>query len=221
MLQEIRSLPNMNDYRLGKFPAQHDRKITLDPKSSRMAYPLMPVRCTYTAIALPLVATDESWKLLEHVNEWLRFADAKAGAILAASGVLGGLMLSSIPTRSKALAHPLNAVLILIALAGIAASSLLTLRVLAPRLRTGEARSLVYFDHIARRYQSERNAFVDNYLSLANDGDGLARQLTEQIWANSLVARRKFRQVSYATRFLGLSMFSCGCAVLIQRVWNR
>jgi len=44
--------------------------------------------------------------------------------------------------------------------------------------------------------------------------------LAEQIWANSLVARRKFRRVSYAITSLGLAMAASGFAVLVERLWN-
>ncbi|WP_428982887.1 Pycsar system effector family protein [Phytohabitans maris] len=56
-------------------------------------------------------------------------------------------------------------------------------------------------------------------LSLA-DETGLPRHLADQIWANSLVARRKFRRVSYAIRLLGLAMLSSGTAVVVERLWN-
>lgn len=36
--------------------------------------------------------TDNLWKVLEHTNDWLRFADTKAAGALSGSGVLGGAM---------------------------------------------------------------------------------------------------------------------------------
>ncbi|MDQ7903066.1 hypothetical protein RB614_00840 [Phytohabitans sp. ZYX-F-186] len=112
------------------------------------------------------MSAEESWKSLQQVNEWIRFADAKAGAVLAASGVLGALLVNAIPRLEDFKIHTTRAVLLALAIVCIGVSSLLTLQILAPRLRTGEARSLIYFDHVARRYGNDRNAFVDNWAAL-------------------------------------------------------
>lgn len=166
------------------------------------------------------MSVEQSWKSLQQVNEWIRFADTKAGAVLASSGVLGAFLVRAIPQRQDFHSHATRATLISFAIVCVGIAALLTLRVLTPRLRTGEARSLIYFDHIARRYSGDRNAFVENYLRLVGDDTDLARQLGEQIWATSLVARWKFRRISYAFWFLGLAMASSGLAVVVERLWN-
>lgn len=161
---------------------------------------------------------DEAWKSLTQVNEWIRFADAKAGAVLAASGVLGGLLVTSIPSREDFAIHVVRSILLSAAIVCVGASTLITLRILAPRLRTGEARSLIYFSHIARRYADDRNAFVENFLSLVNDGDRHAEHVAEQIWANSRVAHQKFKSVTFAIYLLGVAMVAAGSAVAVQRL---
>jgi hypothetical protein len=167
-----------------------------------------------------IMAVEPSWKSLQQVNEWIRFADAKAGAVLAGSGILGGFLVRAIPRLDDFQRYTTRAVLLSIAIVSVGVSSSITLRVLAPRLRTGEARSLIYFDHIARRYPKDRNAFIENFLHLADNETDLARRTAEQVWATSLVARRKFRRVSYAIASLGLAMASSGLAVLVERLWN-
>jgi len=166
------------------------------------------------------VSAEDGWKSLQQVNEWIRFADAKAAAVLAGSGVLGGLLLAAVPDRDDFKVHTTRATLVALAIACVGASSLLSLQILSPRLRTGEPRSLIYFDHIARRYADDRNGFVENYLALTGHGEDLARQVSDQIWSNSRVARHKLRRVSFAIRFLGASMVFGGFAVVVQRVWN-
>ncbi|GAA3298241.1 hypothetical protein Dvina_52290 [Dactylosporangium vinaceum] len=164
--------------------------------------------------------TDDAWKSLAQVNEWIRFADVKAGAVLAGSGVLGGLLIKAIPDRATFHQHPARATLISLAIICVGCSALITLRTLAPRLRTGEARSMIYFDHIARKYAKDRSTFVDRYISLADKEEDLVRQLIDQVWSNSMVARRKFRRVSFAVVFLGSSMAFSGTSVILQRVWD-
>jgi hypothetical protein len=188
------------------------------PVSSRTwnVLALAAVKCTVRGVKV-----DDAWKALGQVNDWIRFADAKAIAVLAASGVLGGLLVRSIPRASDFKLHTATAILLSAAIVCIGASALITLRTLAPRLRAGEARSLLYFDHVARRYSQDRNAFVENFVGLGADEAGVVRQIADQVWVNSIVARRKFRRVSYAVVFLGLAMASSGAAVIVQRLSAR
>ena len=166
------------------------------------------------------VAVQVAWSLLDQINDWIRFADAKAGAVLAASGALGALLVSDIPRLEDFETHTTRAVLLTLAVVCVGISSLLCLQVLAPRVRVGEARSLIYFEHIARRYAENRAEFVDMYLRLVKDDADLARQVAEQVWANSRVAHRKFRHVSFAVRALGVAMVSAGAAVAVERLWG-
>ena len=172
------------------------------------------------AVASLCVKPEEAWRALQQVNEWIRFADAKASAVLAGSGVLGAFLVRAIPRVSDFRVHPLRAVLLTVAICGIGVSTLITLQVLAPRLRTGEARSLIYFDHVARRYGGDRQAFLARYYRVAEDDALLCEQLAEQLWANSLVARRKFRRVAFAIYALGIAMFAAGAAVVVGRLWG-
>ena len=179
-----------------------------------------PEPCRREAGYVDAVKVDDAWKSLSQVNEWIRFADAKAIAILAGSGVLGGLLVRAIPQLSDFKIYPARATLLSVAIVCVGASALIALRSVAPRLRTGEARSLIYFEHVARRYASDRAAFVKGFVSLADDETRLVEHIAEQTWANSLVARRKFRRVSYAVLFLGAAMASSGAAIIVNRVWG-
>ncbi|OLF13462.1 hypothetical protein BU204_27070 [Actinophytocola xanthii] len=133
---------------------------------------------------------------------------------------MGGFLVKSVPRLPDFDAYPLRAVLLSVATVCVGISALISLRTVAPRLRTGEARSLVYFDHIARRYPTGRGAFIENYVRLATDEGRFLENVIEQVWANSLVARRKFRRVSYAVTFLGLAMVTSGLAVIVHRAWD-
>jgi hypothetical protein len=175
---------------------------------------------TRVPVSSVAVNPDEAWRSLQQVNEWIRFADAKAVAVLAGSGVLGGVLVTRVPVLDDFKAHGVRAVLLSAAIVCVGISALLSLQILAPRLRTGESRSLIYFDHIARRYEGERNAFVDNYIALIEHDDDLVRQVADQIWSNSRVARHKFRRVSFAIWFLGAAMVLAGLAALVQRLWG-
>jgi hypothetical protein len=77
--------------------------------------------------------TDTAWKTLERVNEWIRFADAKAIAILAGSGVLGGLVVRALPEWAEAKQHPWHSSLLWISLIFLAFAVLFSLAVLTPK----------------------------------------------------------------------------------------
>jgi hypothetical protein len=164
------------------------------------------------------VQVDDAWKSLSQVNEWIRFADAKAFAVLAGSGVLGSFLVGTIPHLKDFRVFPVRAALLSIAITCVGISALIALRCVAPRLHMGEDRSLIYFSHVAQGYSDDRGDFVKSYLSLATNESKLGEIIVEQVWANSLVARRKFRRVAYSVTFLGLAMVSSGLAVIGQRV---
>jgi hypothetical protein len=167
------------------------------------------------------VTVETGWKALGQVNEWIRFGDVKAAAVLAASGVLGGLLVKQIPAAEDFGNRPAFSLLLAVAIMCDGGAALIATRILAPRLRMGEPRSLLYFDHVARRYANDAKGFVDNFVRLAADEERFARQLAEQLWANSKVARRKYRRVSIAIYLLGGAMLSSGVAVVLERVGSR
>jgi hypothetical protein len=163
---------------------------------------------------------DEAWRVLGQVNDWIRFADTKAGAVVAASGVLGGLLVKSAPSRNDFRTHTTYAVLLSLALASVAVGMLLALRVLTPKLRSGEPRSLVYFSHVAKKYPRTPSDFVERFKSMADDENQLAIQVLDQVWANSCVAYRKYRMVTWAIWFFRAALVIAGSSVLAHRIWG-
>lgn len=168
------------------------------------------------------VKIEEVWHAFAQVNDWIRFADAKAAALLATGGVLGGLLVNATPSSLPASRLGVaTIVLFVLAATADAFSVLMSLLALQPRLgaRTA-ATSLIYFDHIARRFGDDRDGFVEAFADISTGAatDALSRDISRQIWANSLVARRKFRHVTSATWLLGAAMLVSGVAALLQRI---
>ncbi|WP_406635123.1 Pycsar system effector family protein [Amycolatopsis sp. WGS_07] len=159
--------------------------------------------------------TEDAWKTLLQTNDWIKVADAKAAATLAASGVLGSVLARSAPGPTAWRQEPWLASLTMLSLTLTVISAFFALRVFAPRLRAGEPRSLMYFDHIARRYPKALD-FKLTFICML-DRDGLMREsIIEQLWANSRVARRKFKQVAYAIWLLGGALATQVAAGLAQ-----
>lgn len=162
-----------------------------------------PMDAAADASTLNAVTTaEDAWKALAQANDWIKVADTKAGAVIAASGVLGGFLLRAVPAPGHWGQDPWKVGILLVALAVVGTSALMSLRVFTPRLRTGEAPSLLYFDHIARCYPRPEE-FTGPYLAMLRQEERLQESLAEQLWATSVIARRKFRSVTYAIWLLG------------------
>jgi hypothetical protein len=164
-------------------------------------------------------ASDPAWFALDQVTHWIRFADTKASVLLATSGVIGGILLSRPAAAGGDLAS-VRAGLWGVALAAVALSALSALSALVPRLRSNRTGtpSLLYFGDVAQRFRRRPTEFVATFRLAMADPERIRREVVEQIWTNSLVARRKFRHVSAATWLIGLALISGGVAVYLERL---
>jgi len=165
------------------------------------------------ALNMRNMKNDLDWIVFSQVNEWIKFADMKATALLAIGGVLGGLLVSSAPVSSS---HGVRQILFIAAVISVVLSTLMSLFALLPRLgRSTELTSLIYFDHVARRFAGDRDRFVVAFAAAVEDAAAMRAEIAAQIWANSVVAQRKFRGLTYATWLVGAAMVLAGLTALI------
>lgn len=151
--------------------------------------------------------TENLWKVLEHTNDWIRFADTKAAGTLAGSGVLGGLAANALLDEATHLST-VALWFIIVGLTGLLVATGLAVFVLVPRLKAGEATSLIYYEHVARKYKKDADAHHHDLLKLLADDDELDKQLANQVWANATVARQKYL-------LSGWSLIALAVAVLL------
>lgn len=158
---------------------------------------------------------DEAWRVLARTDEWVRFADAKAAGTLAATGVLSGALLTA--AVSESFAHPPLVAVILALACGICSltSASLALYALVPRLRVGEPTSLIYFEHVGRRYRSDAPGYSAALREMLEDSDRYFTEVSSQIWANSAVARKKHIASGWSIAILGIAIALAGLAALI------
>ncbi|MGW4881336.1 Pycsar system effector family protein [Streptomyces sp. NPDC004262] len=149
---------------------------------------------------------DHAWKALGLVVDWIKHAEAKAGATLAATGVSGGVLYNLV----KDVTAPstwliLSAMLCALSIVGAGFCAGL---VLWPRLRMKEApNSLLYFHHIARS-QTTSDTYATSLIALTQDVEALVAEIAQQGWANARVAHKKFIWGGRAIRFLLLAFFT-------------
>lgn len=145
---------------------------------------------------------ESMWRTYEAVSDWISIADSKAATMLGAEGVIIGFM----ATRSS------NEIFLPWVYTGLytlfAVSAALTvylcIRSLAPTLRVGEPSSLIYFGHIVK-CEGGAPSYTDKACAMWADPQESARELCNQVWANSCVADRKYRWVSRAIWSFGVS----------------
>lgn len=161
---------------------------------------------------------EDAWRLLNSTNEWVRFADAKAGGALAGAGVLAGA-LATAGLSDKFDTAP-NAAVWFGVLASVAAlvAAALSVYALLPTLRVGEPVSLIYFEHVARRYRADTDGHAEAVKELLSDEDRYFKEVAAQVWANSVVARGKFLASAWALTALGVGVLLGGIAALITLI---
>lgn len=162
-----------------------------------------------------MVNTEDAWKTLHQTTDLIKVADAKAGAVLAADGVLGGVLMRTLPATDDWTTRWLYVGLLLSSLGLASVSAVSALRVFAPRLNTDPSQSLLYFANIATQYPTSDD-FAPAFRELLEDDEQLQLSLTEQVWATSRIARRKFRAVTPA-----IWIFGAALATALAAGWAR
>lgn len=158
---------------------------------------------------------EDAWRLLNSVNEWVRYADAKASGALAGAGVLAGALATA--GLSEKFKSASDAAVWFGAISGGFAivAAAIALWSLLPTLRAGEPASLIYFEHVARKYKNDTKGHAAAVKALVTNEEEYFEQVAAQVWANSKVARSKFLASAWALTVLGVAVLLGGVAAII------
>lgn len=143
--------------------------------------------------------TENLWKTLSSINDWVRFSEGKAIALLAAQGVMIGVISQNhLNTLNEV--SGLGVFLSSIALILNGGSMLFAFFCLNPRLKFSGVPSPIYFGSIATNFDSaeEYYEYFENNMS---DTKSISGEISRQIHANSHVAYNKFKDVAFSIRF--------------------
>jgi hypothetical protein len=141
---------------------------------------------------------DDLWRTLQTVSEWVRVADAKAGATLAVDGVLLALLTGRL--RGAQAPSALMTAGLSVALTAAAVSGLLAVSAIVPRMKRLGADSMIHYGTIAA-FGSARS-YHEEAVALISDLEAASRALTQHIWIISRSAKRKYHLVTWAIRLL-------------------
>ncbi len=165
-------------------------------------------------------SSDQVWKVLSLVNEWIRHADSKAGVTLAFTGVMATMTYNLAGTADFASLLAVAALsitgVLLITTGALCACTLI------PRTNDRdipqEEKSRIFFDSIASNFTlSQYRIELPN---LVEDSDRLVRELTDQIYANSVIASVKSRFAKRAVATVLLSGISVVIFAIVVELSN-
>ncbi len=148
----------------------------------------------------------------QYVNEYIRFADAKAGFLFAfTSGATGFLY-------SKSILHPLMQASIcswttlgwlsFLGFAALTVAGVAAFWVVKPRLQPKNDDGLIFWETVAAKLDA--NAYVGEVTGLT--GSGMVSEVVDHTYQLSRVARYKYR-------WLNVSIWASGVAVVIWIVY--
>ena len=163
--------------------------------------------------------TEDAWRILDTVRDWTKHAETKAATTLAASGVLVGVLYSLV-TGGGSDAPGFVVAAAVTAVCAVAAGLTAGL-VLWPRQRIADPTlptSLLFYDHIGRAYATSHADYRDRLHALLRDEEALVSAVAEQIWANALVARRKYRWVGRSVGLLLVALTALAVAAVLSAV---
>ena len=146
------------------------------------------------------------WRVYTSTNEWIRFSDAKAGIVLATEGVVVGVVYSNISSlRDIVVHHPAFFYFLLACSISGAVSFYFSVRCLLPTVSVGDLTSVLFFGQIARHYK-DPSSYENAAKDLLSDSSHIRAQLSQQVWANSKIAAKKFALVNRAISYFAITM---------------
>ncbi|MGY4647680.1 Pycsar system effector family protein [Mycobacterium sp. URHB0021] len=151
--------------------------------------------------------TSHAWTTLGNVNDWVRHAETKAGYLLAAAGVSGGVLYNLVKSEQ----HPSGwfSFVSVMCCAGLVIAALSAIWSLIPRLKLRgleEPTSLLYYSHIVRKFGTDGQAYADSLRTLLSDDIELTSEIAKQTHSIATVARHKYRWASVAAYSLGIGL---------------
>lgn len=154
---------------------------------------------------------DQYHKSLSLTNEWVRFLDTKATAVLAANAAIAAALASVAKDGGWYLLPPLIGILFSIYHGILCIAPRLyptrgalpnLLDVVGPPHFTAtalEKTSVIFFEHVAEHANGA--AFLAASREIYSDPERLLEHVAEQVWANARVARNKSYHVGRAVQF--------------------
>lgn len=160
----------------------------------------------------------EYWNILNNTNDWIRYSDTKAVILLT----LYGVIITIIYSNANDVLLALNSSKFMLCLAILTIvlsflSVLFSLLCVNPRLKNTNPNSIIYFGHIQEKFKTPNEYLMKSNKTLDEEKDYL-RELSEQVYTNSIIAWKKFSNVTWSIRFFAVSIIILLGSMLIYLV---
>lgn len=144
--------------------------------------------------------TENYWKILGDVNDSIKFAEAKAIALISTSGILIAFLFSR-PDIINIIKDSTSSLIIFIICSSAFLLSIISAVIcLKPNFKYKSSKSIIFFKTISKDYSSGKDYFIASQKILTNEKD-LGEQLSEQIIIKSRIVNGKFRAIQMSIYF--------------------
>jgi hypothetical protein len=155
-------------------------------------------------------SSEDLWRTLQQIAEWIRFADAKAGAVIAVDGVMIAFHAGRLDNEANSGLAPTLALCAAMVVAAL--SALFAVMTVSPRARRFGASSALHYDIIAAHPSA--SAFHEAATAMYADRDRIDEALTTHVWTLARIAQRKYTHAAWAIR-IAIGAFFLGLLALL------
>lgn len=151
---------------------------------------------------------EEYWKILSNTNDWIKFSDTKAVVVLTVYGILVTTIYANANDVYNYLSNSFFSIFIAsIAIILSVLSILFSFLSINPRLKNSNPSSIIYFGHIQKNAKNSLE-YYQNSQDILSDESEYEKQVSEQVFVNSKIAWKKFKNVTYSIRLFFFSILS-------------
>lgn len=162
--------------------------------------------------------SEEYWKILQSINDWIKYSDTKATILLT----LYSVIITIVYSNAEAVYNSLNSsnsilfsgvVSVVLAIVSIVFSFLC----INPSLKNKNPNSIIYFGHIKAKFETHE-LYKTEAEEKMNDPEKYTEEISEQIHTNSKIAWQKFSNITWSIRFFFLFTLSLALSLILYLV---
>lgn len=161
---------------------------------------------------------EQAWLVLNLVNDWVRYADAKIAVTFTFAGITAGALYNLVKGHDGPLT-PAMAISAVICAAAIMACGTCASVALIPRIdrkQPGEPNNPLFFGNIARHYEDDRPGYIEVLNALTKDKTAITTFIAEQVHSGSLVVAGKLKWVNAAIKCAIVATVALAAFVVID-----
>jgi len=160
--------------------------------------------------------TDNYWNILNGIDDSIKFADAKAIALLSIYSILITIVFtgSTIITSFAELGIVKISMLIISGLSFII-SIYYAFKCLMPSFTYKSKESVLFFLNISNKYKTAEDYFKSSY-QIISDENKLLEQLAEQVYTKSIITKDKYKHVKISVNFFIVFIITLFISVILN-----